>query len=245
MASDADEPGTRFAGPLSPSHLGLVGQVATSWGVAGGLVASVVVTVHVLLGQLSSSLGFVTTTVFFLIGSLIGYLHGGILAYLGRPDIDRHVALHRLMLAALYAVPAMVVGWVAAMLLVMSAASLLAGRPAALLVSLIGWAATVAGLVWAVVETRAAVQNLCRRWPGARALLVVLGLAFLALLPVFIVSRPTIWIVGMEPSATAAGVMAAGAALWIVGPLATLVLLGVRAWSRHHSSSVEVPHGTD
>ena len=246
MASDAGEPGTRFAGPLSPSHLGLVGQVATSWGVAGGLVASVVVTVHVLVGQLSSSLGFVTTTVFYVIGSLIGYLHGGILAYLGRPAVaDRRTALHRLALASVYAIPAMVVGWVAAMLLVMSAASLLAGRPAALLISLIGWVAAAGGVVWAVVETRAAVRNLFRRWPGARAIAVVLGLAFLALLPVFIVSRPTIWIVGMEPSATAAGVMAAGATLWIVGPLAALVLLGVRAWSRHHSSSVEVPHGTD
>ena len=248
MAANAAIRGTGLLGPLSPSHLGLVGQVATSWGVSGGLIASMVVTAHVLLGQLSSSLGFVTATLFFLAGSVIGYLHGGILAYLGRPpEVDRKVALHRLALASLYAMPAMVVGWLIAMLLALSAASVLAGRIIALGTSLIGWAAALVAIGWAVVETRAALANLCARWPGARALLVVLGIAFLALLPVFIISRPTIWIVGLEPSATAAGAMAAGATLWILGPLGTLVLLAIRAWSRHHSSSSssEVPHGAD
>jgi hypothetical protein len=248
MARDAAAPRTRLLGPLSPSHLGLVGQVATSWGVAGGLLASVVVTGHVLLGNLSSSLGFLTTTLFFLAGSLIGYLHGGILAYLGRPaDVSRGRALRRLALAVLYAIPVMLAAWVVAMVLALSAASLLAGRTVALVTSLLGWAVAAALVTWAVVETRAAVRNLCRRWPGARALLIVLGIAFLALLPVFIVSRPHIWIVGVEPSATAAGFMAAGATAWILGPLGTLVLLAGRAWSAHHTPSTrsEVPHGAE
>lgn len=218
---------------MSPSHLGLVGQVATSWGVAGGLVAAVVVTTHVLLGQLSSSLGFLTTTLFFVAGSVIGYLHGGILAYLGRPaDVDRRVALHRMVLAALYAVPVMVGGWLLAMVLAMSAASLVAGRTVALAMSSLGWLAAAGVLAWTVVETRGAVGNLCRRWPGARALLLTLGLAFLALLPVFIVTRPAVWVVGVKPSATTAGFMALGATLWIGGPLGALGLLAARAWSR-------------
>lgn len=248
MAADAAVPREGVLAALSPSHLGLVGQVATSWGVSGGLVASMVVTAHVLMGQLSSSLGFLTTTLFFLAGSVIGYLHGGVLAYLGRPpEVDRKAALHRLALASLYAMPAMTVGWLVAMLLAMSAASVLAGRLIALGTSLIGWAAALAAMVWAVIETRAALRNLCARWPGARALLVVLGVTFLALVPVFVISRPTVWIVGLEPSATAAGAMAAGATVWILGPLGTLVLLAVRAWSRHRSSSSpsEVPHGVD
>lgn len=233
---------------LSPSHLGLVGQVATSWGVAGGLLASVVVTVHVLLGQLSSSLGFLTTTLFYVAGSLVGFLHGGILGYLGRPaDVSRGQALRRLALAALYAVPIMLAGWVVAMVLALSAASVLAGRTIALIVSLAGWVAAVALLAWAAVETRAAVGHLCRRWPGARALLAALGLAFLALLPMFIISRPRIWIVGLEPSATAAGLMAAGATLWIAGPFGALTLLAFRAWSRRTTSSTrpEVSHGAE
>lgn len=248
MTRDAAAPRSRLLGPLSPSHLGLVGQVATSWGVAGGLVASVVVTVHVLLGQLSSSLGFLTTTLFFVAGSLIGYLHGGILAYLGRPgDVDRGRALRRLGLAALYAVPVMIGGWMIAMVLALSAASILAGRTVALATSMVGWVVALALLWWAIIETRAALVNLCRRWPGARALLIVLVIAFLALLPAFIVSRPQVWIVGLEPSATAAGLMAVGATVWIVGPLGVLTLLAVRAWSAHHTSSPrsEVPHGAE
>lgn len=248
MAVEAGTQDTRVPSPLSPSHLGLVGQVATSWGVAGGLVASMVVTAHVLFGRLSSSLGFLTTTIFFIAGALIGYLHGGVVAYLGRPaDVSRKTALHRLWLAALYAAPAMVVGWVVAMVLALSAASALAGRAVALATSLVGWMVALVGIAWALVETRSALVNLCRRWPMARALLVTLGIAFLALVPVFVVSRPTIWIVGMEPSATAAGLMAAGATVWIVGPLATLALLAIRAWSHRHTPSTpsEVTHGAD
>jgi hypothetical protein len=248
MASDAATVGGRLAAPLSPSQLGLVGQVATSWGVAGGLIASVVVTAHVLAGQLSSSLGFLTTTLFFVGGSLVGYLHGGILAYLGRPpEVDRRLALHRLALAALYAVPVMVGGWIVSMVLAMSAASLLAGRTMALIASLAGWAAAVGLVAWATVETRGAVRNLCRRWPGARPLLIVLVLAFLALLPIFIVTRPTIWVVGVKPSATAAGIMALAATLWILGPLGTFGLLAARAWASHQHSSrgEEVRDGSD
>lgn len=248
MASDAAAPRRRLLGPLSPTHLGLVGQVATSWGVAGGLVASTVVTVHMMLGQLSSSLGFLTTSLFFLVGSLAGYLHGGILAYLGRPGgVDRRLALHRLALAALYAIPAIVAGWIVSMMLAMSAASLLAGRMIALGLSLLGWLAAAALIAWAVVETRDAVANLCHRWPDARGLLLALGLAFLALLPVFLVTRPAIWVIGVTPTATAAAAMALAATTWIVGPLAVLVLLAVRAWSSHHSpsSQPEVPYGAD
>ena len=247
MARDVTAP-AGLLGPLSPSHLGLVGQTATSWGVAGGLVASVVVTAHVLLGQLSSSLGFLTTTLFYLVGTLIGYLHGGVLGYLGRPaGVTRGEALRRLALAALYAVPVMVGGWLVAMLLAMSAASILAGRTMALAASSLGWLASAALVVWAVVETRRAVGHLCRRWPGARALLVALGLAFLALLPVFIVARPAVWIVGVEPTATTAAFMAAGASLWVVGPLGALVLLAVRARTRDPLSETrsEVPDGAE
>ena len=235
-------------GSLSPGHLGLVGQVATSWGVAGGLVASVVVTAHVLLGQLSSSLGFLTTTLFYLVGSLIGYLHGGLLGYLGRPsDVTRGGALRRLALAALYAVPVMVGGWLLAMMLALSAASVLAGRTLALAASSLGWLASAGLVAWAVVESRQAVGHLCRRWPGARALLVALGLAFLALLPVFVVARPEVWIVGVKPTATTAAFMAAGAALWIVGPLGALTLLAVRARTPAPTSQPrpEVPHGSE
>lgn len=248
MAPDAATPRTKLPGPLSPSHLGLVGQVATSWGVASGLLASIVVTAHVLFGQLSSSLGFLTASLFFVAGSVIGYLHGGIMGYLGRPaDVDRKLALHRLALAALYAVPTMVAGWLVAMVLALSAASLVADRTLALLGTSLGWVAALGLLVWAAVETRGAVRNLCDRWPGARVLLVTLVLAFLALLPVFIITRPEVWVVGVRPTATTAALMALGATLWILGPLGVLGLLAVRAWSRRHPPAppTDLPHGVE
>lgn len=235
MAVSAAPPRRSWLGTLSPSELGLVGQVATSWGVAGGLLSAMVVAGHVLAGRLSSSMAFLTMTIFFVGGSLIGFLHGGLLGYLGRPAaVSRRLALRRLSLAGLYAGPAMLGGWAMALLVILSATALMIGRVTTLLVCSLGWIVAGTVLWWAMVETRRAFHHLRERWPDAGVLTVVLGLAFLALLPVFLVARPEIWVVGIRPTSTAASVMALGATLWIVGPLCVLALLARRAWTRHH-----------
>jgi hypothetical protein len=217
-------------------RLGLVGQVATSWGVAGGLLTTVVVLMHVLAGNLSSGVTFVMATLFYIVGSLIAFVHGGLLAYFGRPaDVDRHRALRRLALAVLYDVPIMLLGWIVAMLMTLSVLSFEAGRYGARVVSGAAWIAGGVLVWWAFLETREAGRNLMRRWPDARAMALVLGLAFLALVPVFVFTRPDIWVVGATPTATTAGFMALGATLWIAGPLAFLALLGRRAWLHRHA----------
>jgi hypothetical protein len=224
----------RLAG-LSPANLGVVGQVATSWGVAGGVLGAVVVTGHMVAGQLSSSIGFLTTTIFFVGGSVGGFLHGSLVGYLSRPPaVSRLLALKRVGLAAAYAVPAMFVGWLIALALALTPAAVSSGRLSLAAPAVIGWLGFIGVVAWAAAETRIAIPNLFRRWPESRALFVVLGLAFLALLPFFLVSRPEIWILGVRPSETAAVFMALAATAWIVGPLATLGLLVVRAWRRAH-----------
>jgi hypothetical protein len=234
IAAPAAPAATRLAG-LSPAHLGVVGQVATSWGVAGGLLAAVVVTGHMVVGHLSSSLGFLTTTIFFVAGSLIGFLHGGIVGYLSRPpDVCRVLALKRLALGAFYAVPAMVLGWLFALALALTPVAVTSRRAGLLIPAALGWLALVGVVAWAAHETRIAVPNLFRRWPESRALVVVLGLLFLALLPFFLGSRPEIWLLQVRPTGTAAVFMALGATAWIGGPLATLAFLALRAWRRAH-----------
>lgn len=229
---------TSRLGALSIRSLGLVGQVATSWGVAGGLAAAMVVLLHVLAGSVSSSVTFVTATAFYVVGSLIAFLHGALLAYAGRPpDVTRQLALRRLGLAMLYDVPAAVLGWMVAMLMTMSVISLTAGRFISLLFASAGWVAAAIIFWWAWVETRQAVHHLLRRWPDARAFALVLGLGFLAVAPVFLVTRPEIWLVGARPTATAAAFMALAAILWIGGPLVVLSLLARSAWVRRHPST--------
>ncbi len=231
MASTATAPVRSSLGAFYPSELGLVGQVTASWGVAGGLLAAVVVTGHVLAGELSAGLGFLTTTIFFVGGSIVAFLHGGILAYLGRPpEVDRKTAIRRLGLAVVYSVPIMALGWAVAMLISLSAAAYISGRTAALVASGVGWLMALGAFGWAVMETRSAVANLCGRWPGARSVLVALGLGFFAALPVFLVTRPEMWVVGVRPSA----------------PLGALGLLARRAWRKSHPSpagSAEGGHG--
>ncbi len=227
--------GGDYLSALMPGNLGLVGKVAESWGVAGGLLGAGVASVHMVAGGLSSSLGFLTATILFVAGSLVGFLHGGMLGYLGRPaEVTRKLALRRLVLAAFYAVPAMLVGWLFALALALSASGLATRRPELLVLSAIGWLGLVGAVSWAVVETRRALPHLCARWPGARGGLTILVLAFLALLPFFLISRPEVWVLGVTPTETAAVFMAVLATLWIGGPLVSLGVLALRAWRRSH-----------
>lgn len=220
---------------LSPQQLGLVGQTSTSWGAAGGLLASMVVCAHILAGSVSSSVAFFTGTIFFLAGSMAGFLHGGLLAYVGRPaGVSRKLALLRIILGAGYSVPTLATGWFVAMLLVLSALALRSGQYLAVAAGLIGWAAASLFLAWAVVETARTLNHLLQRWPDARAGLVTLLLAFLALVPIFVVARPEIWILGVRPTSTMAAAMALVAAVWIVGPIIVMAFLVARAWRRSH-----------
>lgn len=220
---------------FSPAHLGLVGQMATSWAVAGGLLGALVVGFLMIAHEVSASFGFLTATLFFAGGWLIGFLHGGIVGYLGRPDdVSRLLALKRLGLASLYAVPSLLLAWCLAMCLTLGATGMVARRPALLSFGLVGMAGLAAAVAWAAVEARSALEHLCRRWPDARAVLALLGMAFMALLPFFLVLRPEIWLLGLRPTPPLAILMAAAATVWIGGPLLTVGILAVRAWRRRH-----------
>jgi hypothetical protein len=220
---------------FSPIHLGLVGQMATSWAVAGGLLGAVVVAFLLVAREVSASFGFLTATLFFAGGWLIGFLHGGIVGYIGRPDdVSRVLALKRLGLAVLYAVPSLLLAWCLAMCLTLGAVGVVAGRPALLAFGLVGAAGLAAAVAWAAVEARSALEHLCRRWPDSRALLSLLGMAFMALLPFFLVLRPEIWFLGVRPTPQLAVLMAAIVTVWVGGPLAAVGILAVRAWRRRH-----------
>lgn len=235
MATEAlPQSGDRLAG-YSPVNLGLVGQMATSWGLAGGLLAAAVSGVLMITGRVSASIGFLTATLYFVAGWLIGFLHGGIVGYMGRPvHVSRLLALKRLGLAVLYAAPSLILGWCLAVCLTVGAVGVVGDRPALLAFALVGVGGLLAALGWAVVEARIALEHLGHRWPGSGAVLALLGVTFVALLPFFLVLRPEIWFLGLRPTPPLAALMAAAAALWIGGPLLVVGLLLVRAWRRRH-----------
>jgi hypothetical protein len=199
-----------------------------SWTVSGGLVGALVVSGHIMAGSVSSSVGFLTATVAFAAGSVVGYLHGSALGYLGRgPWVTRLGGLTRVAYGGVVAVPALVVGWLVAMVLALSAAAYLSGRWVTFGATLPGWVATLGFFAWAGAEGQRAWLRARDRWPEVRIVAAAIGLAALVLLPVFLLVRPEIWVLEVEPTSTAAVAMALVAAVWIVGPVAVLLALGV------------------
>ena len=189
-------------------------------------------------GSVSASIGFLTTTIFF-----VGGAHR--VPPRGARGVPRASgarlpapALRRLGLAVLDAIPTMLLGWCLAMCITVGSVGVVAHRPGLLVFAAVGWTGLAAALIWAFVETHAAVEHLGRRWAEARAALMLLGLAFIAILPFFLVARPDIWVIGGRPTSPLAGLMmAAVATAWIGGPLAVVGVLTLRAWRKRHPLS--------
>ncbi|NIP83154.1 MAG: hypothetical protein GWM90_29555, partial [Gemmatimonadetes bacterium] len=96
--------------------LGEPGKLAVSWGAAGGiLVGGFLVAAMTLTGQLSGHALLLTCTGLFVVGAVLGFIHGAILGWMGRPkEASRRSALGSLAMGAAYAIPALLVAWLVA-----------------------------------------------------------------------------------------------------------------------------------
>lgn len=206
--------------------IGLPGRVAVTWTMAGGVVlGGVLVAAMTLAGRLSGHGLFVTATGLFLIGSLLGALHGAVLGYLGRPaGMDRREALHCVGRAGMYAVPGSALAWLLTIWVAMTlVAAMTDGLGATVLVA-VAWMGSAAVLAWAAVSGTRALVNAYARWPQRNLGTVVVAASFGALLIAFLADRPMMWLLRMRVTEVGAVLLAAAVTLWVVGPLVTVAL---------------------
>jgi hypothetical protein len=205
---------------------GLVGRVIVTWTVAGGLLAGgFLVAGMTLAGRLSGNALLMTAAVLYVAGAVLGFAHGAALGFFGRPtDMPAREALGRVGLAALYAIPAVAVGFLAAGWIAMTTLALYLGRTLPLVGVGAGWVAGAVLVLTAAAYGVKALRNAYGRWADRRLGTVLVAATFGALLVLFLADRPELWGTRLRVTEVGAVLLAAMGTFWVAGPLVTLAL---------------------
>lgn len=206
--------------------LGAPGKVAVSWAVAGGvLVGGFLVAAMTLTGQLSGHALLLTCTGLFVVGAGMGYVHGAVLGWMGRPkEMTREAAIGSLAMGAAYAIPALLVAWLVTGWVGMTSLALYAGKTAAVVGCGVAWLVGFALVVVAVEQGWGALRSAYAGWSNARAATLLVAMLFGALLAVFLSEQPSIWGLKLRVTPVGAVLLAVAATLWLAGPMITLAL---------------------
>ncbi|NJD19064.1 MAG: hypothetical protein FIA95_07265, partial [Gemmatimonadetes bacterium] len=134
---------TMNSGHAVPRSIGLHGRVTVFSAMAGGVAAGgVLVAAMTLAGRLSGNAIFATATALFLVGAVLGLIHGAALGFFGRPaGVAPRQAGHDMGRAALYLLPGLAVSWLAAIWVAMTMVAFYTGRVGPLAGAAVGWLA--------------------------------------------------------------------------------------------------------
>lgn len=206
--------------------IGLHGRTAVLWGMAGGIaVGGVLVAGMTLAGRLSGNAIFATSTALFIVGAMLGLIHGGVLGFAGRPaETSGNVAARQLALSLLYAIPGLAVAWLVSVWVALTLIAAYANSAGAFAGVAVGWVAAAAILSAAAIHGLRALTNAYARWPERRVGTLLVAATFAGLMVIFMADRPSLWGLPLRLTETGATLLAAFLAIWVVGPVVTVAL---------------------
>jgi hypothetical protein len=206
--------------------IGLPGRIAVGWTAAGGfLVGGFLVAAMTLAGGCRGCGLLVTASGLFVIGAVLGFIHGATLGFFGRPaGMTPRDAAAALGMAAVYALPVTAIGLVVSGWIAMTVIAQYTGRTAPWVMVGIAWTIGALIVAYAAAKSWQGLKNAYARWPQRRLGTTLVAASFAALLVVFLAERPELWGIQMRVTETGAFVLAAFATLWIAGPIVTVAL---------------------
>jgi hypothetical protein len=157
---------TQAALPQAPAltrNLDLAGRLPLSFSLAGGFIlGGFFVALASLAGRISGSGLLHLSAGLFLVGASMGLAAGMLLAFLGRPAGSTAAETRgAVLLGLLYAVPALIIGFVVAGWIAMTIVSLYAGSVVAMALTATAWMAGT-GILW--VAAASAAEALHNAW---------------------------------------------------------------------------------
>ncbi len=231
----ADTPATtpQVTEPIPPDRPTLSVRILLSWTMAGAVAAGGFFVAGLILARgdhgLLSPSGVLLLS---LVGALLGLVHGSLLALVGhRPEVTTRHVMKRLVMGAVWAIPAFAVAGILAFWIAIGAQALAMSRPTLLVV--LAAAASLPGIaicVWAAYEGRRAMRNAFARWPERRLGVPLLLLAFVTILVAFLVVRPEIWWTDVRVTPLGAVLLATGVTIWFAIPVAWIALHLLSRW---------------
>jgi hypothetical protein len=213
----------------------LPGRVALAWAGASGMLAGGVwVAALVRQGRASSSTSLIMTTAFFILFGGLGFVHGGVLGYLGRPHgYTRWQTVRSMFWAALLGAPVLLLLWELSVWVSISEAVIKLQRPVLQLGIAISWLILLGVCATAVVQGMGALRAAYARWPDARLGTLLVAATFGFVLMNFLSEPPVLWGSNLRFTGAGALLLAAGVTAWIASPVIVLALqLLHRRW--HH-----------
>lgn len=148
-----------------PRNIGLPGRAAVSSAMAGGVLGGgFLLAVLTMLERTSGHAILVTLVPLFVVGAVYGFLQGGVVGYLGRPEgMGSREALAAIGRAFLYSVIGLAVAFVVAGWIAMTFVALYTGRVPALAIAAAGWIAGAGMVGWASREGTRALAGVVTR----------------------------------------------------------------------------------
>lgn len=161
----------------------------------------------------------------FALGAMAGFIHGAVLAWLGRPaGLSCGRYMRQLLAGFLWSFPGLVGAAVITFWVSYTTALLSAGRPGWIMSVVVGWIVASVILFWAAAECLRALRNTARRWPELRPGATLIGGTFIALF--LLLPRWSFELRGADLELSAAGhaFLALILTLWVAAPIEVLLL---------------------
>lgn len=213
-----------------PRDFGLPGWITVTWTAAGAfLMGGFLVAAMTLMGRMSGSSLLLTASGLFLVGGLLGFVHGALLGFFGRPaGTTERQAVSGILLGAMYSLPVLTIGLVVSGWISMTVVSLYAGNVIALGLTAVAWLAGAAIVFGAGTNGVRGLQNAYARWPERRLGSLLVAASFAALLVTFVADRPVLWGIQLRVTEVGAVLLALFATIWLAGPIVTLALRAIQ-----------------
>ena len=232
-------PGIRgyFLGPR-----GACGRLILSWGIAGGVLwGGVLVGALVVAGAVSPGFQLLVAPALFLLGGLLGLVHAGVLAVVGRPPgVARGRAIGRVVVAGLVSVPLVLPAYVVTAGVSLTAALVTQWNPGLFALVLLAWLVALALCAWAGREGWLAVRRAYARWPESRAGSVIMVLVAVGVTAFFLRNPPELLGSDLRVNGLGAVLLALAVTLWVGLPLVVTALRFVPESILPHASGGEV-----
>lgn len=218
--------------------------MVVSWTVGGAIAfGGVIVGVLTVSGMVSPGFHLLAAPVLFLLGALLGGVHGAVLAVVGRPrTLERGGAFRKALWAVLVAVPALFPAWIVTAGISLSAALVKEWHLWWAILTLGGWVSGLAVCAWATREGWRAIRRAYARWPESRAGSVLTALILVVACFASLRMEPELWGTGLKLNGVGALILALAATLWVGFPLVWVTLRIVHEY--RHPRHVEPSHLT-